>query len=121
MDHVETFCQLREDRRGASASEATRTPLFLLEERTIRLLRVPEGYDLDSDCQVVPTGDEDPTALTDDELLELDEVALAIWRPLGVWGTRPEAEDFAERTAHRYRKWRVYAIPADGQLAQALS
>ena len=48
------------------------------------------------------------------------------WRPVGVWFTREEAETFAAAHAHRWpddrhgKRWQVYCVPADGEMARLL-
>jgi len=37
-----------------------------------------------------------------------------------VFLTRKEADDYGEQNAHNYKKWSVFCIPCEGNLAQLL-
>lgn len=43
------------------------------------------------------------------------------WRTSGVFLTREEGEEFGRSTDYRYAHgWRVYGVPAEGELAQLI-
>jgi hypothetical protein len=43
------------------------------------------------------------------------------WNTEHVFLTRDEAETFAKAKEHRWDKWRVYCVPAEGELARVLN
>jgi hypothetical protein len=43
------------------------------------------------------------------------------WSTEHVFLTRDEAEEFGKAKEHRWDKWRVYCIPAEGELARVLN
>lgn len=123
------------------AAEATRDAIFLLQSRFLNLIEEPYGWELDEEGQLVMMEedadcanerevtlfllagqhDEKPT-LSIQELYERSrDYCVVEWRTESVWLSREEATEWA--TGHTYRfaeGWRVYAVCAEGELAQLI-
>ena len=103
--------------------EATRDPIFLLQERVV----IPNQectaeYDFEADSYCDSITDE----LLNDDVLIKNGWAVATWRTISVFLTREEGESFAEQTSYRYGRgrkgidWMIYCIPCDGELTLIL-
>ena len=120
-------------RSEVSQEEATRDPIFLFQSGEVVVRSEPEGYYHDGDgvrpCGTDgtglcgPLGDDDWEYLTDQQLLDMgDETAIRIWRTELVFADRGEAEAHGCRRAHNYPAgWRVYCVPCEGSLRDALT
>ncbi len=84
--------------RDPKNAECTRDPIFLLQVGRRKWTFV-ENEDNDNDW---------PFVVID-------------WNTEHVFLTRDEAETFAKTKSHRWDKWRVYCVPAEGQLARVLN
>jgi len=110
-------------REQITKEEITRNPIFLLQRRRVYPYHeAAVEHDSEAECFVLPESRE---PLTDDQMLELG-YGFVVWEVVTVMLTREEAEDFGEKTKHRYgqgRKgvdWMVYCMPCEGELAQML-
>lgn len=117
-------------RNKAAYDECTRDPIFLFQRRAWNLTSEPAGYEYVEDHGWVPEGvvtdahdegcDELPEALSWQQLSELG-CAVEEWHTEKVFLSRTEGEDHGKARAYNYLDgWRVYCVPAHGQLAKLL-
>ena len=91
---------------------------------------VPDGMDYlhDDDYRLYYLDDPEKMLVNEYELLEKhgDDIGTLVWLTESVWLDRDEAEAYGESHACHYNNkkkgvgWRVYGIPANGQLARIL-
>lgn len=110
-----------ESRRGQMAyEEATRDPIFLLQRRSVIVVCQdhPE-YRYCDNCEGFHRRDlacEVAQVLSDDDLIE-NEIAVPVWNTVTVYLTREEASAFMKGGSRDYR---VYCVPASGELAEVI-
>lgn len=121
-----------------AATEATRSPVFLFQERIWRVTGLPyrsgDG-EYGHDSEGVILGDtvsgfweprSDAEYLTYEELSEMEDIngvpcAYEEWSTKHVWLSRPEAEAHGEKFSYRYSNgWLVFAVPAASQLVNSI-
>lgn len=119
--------------------EATRDVIFLFQTRTLTPTGwLPEGYDWDPAdggiyCTGEASGERFPVPLVELYGRHGSQVAHSHWQTIGVWLDRDEAEAWGRSQQHNHghqctplletredRLWRVYGVPAEGQLARLL-
>lgn len=116
--------------------ESTRDVIFLFQIRELTWTgNLPSDYEIDEDSNVWEDGvDRDtgnPTTLAQLYRDHGSEYAVESWRTVGVWLDRDEAELWARSQRHNYgdkfdgtsamhRCWRVYGVPAEGELANLI-
>ncbi len=114
--------------RDASACyEGTVSPIFLFQRRCWQLISVPDDHE-EVDGQVYPEGHvDDPDPLTWEDLADMTAgefdvpCAVCSWHTELVFLTREEGHRHGEAKFYNYRDgWRVYAVPAHGELIEAL-
>ena len=99
--------------------EATRDPIFLLQERVAvwaeHSLAVEYNHEVEAFVDI--HGHE----LTTSEAIEAGAGSW-VWRTITVFLTRSEGEDWALARSYRYAHGtRVYCVPAEGALCEALA
>jgi hypothetical protein len=104
--------------------EATRDVIFVFQRRRLRWTgRLPDGYEF-RDRFVFLKGDgeeAEPQTLEAIYKAHGSEYAIETWDVESVWLDRDEAEAWAKAHEYNYRDgWRVYGMPADGELAKLL-
>ena len=120
--------------RERSAAEGTRDVIFLFQSRRWEIVAIPTGYSME-DGEVYRDRDQfNPGFDTDhgeqisgEELSKITQgewdvpCALERWDTEGVFLTREEGETYGENHAYNFPDgWRVYGLPAMGELAQFL-
>jgi hypothetical protein len=99
--------------------EATRDPIFLLQERVPvwSPTAASPAYDHGAEAFV----DDDGKELTTEQAIDAGAGSWA-WRTLTVFLTRYEGESWATARAYRYEHgWRVYCVAAEGDLCGVLA
>lgn len=106
--------------------EATCDVIFVFQQRWLEWTEhVPDGY-FTEDGHMFREEDRDNE---ERECVSLDalhkeygsDVAIETWRTEAVWLDRDEAEEWGANHAYNYSEgWRVYGVPAKGQLAKLL-
>ena len=110
-------------RSDISHEEATRDPIFLLQERVVIPNQDCVG---EYDNEVEAYRDISTDKILDDDDLINNGWAAVMWRTVTVFLTREEGESFAEQTSYRYGRgrknvdWMVYCVPCEGELAKLL-
>jgi hypothetical protein len=104
--------------------ECTRDVIFVFQRRRLRWTgRLPDGYEF-RDSFVFLKGDgrvAEPQTLEAIYAAHGSEYAIETWDVESVWLDRDEAEAWAKAHEYNYRDgWRVYGMPADGELAKLL-
>ncbi len=119
-------------RDSSAFREVTASPVFLFQSKRWQLVQVPEGFEVDEEGDVVPEdwdqdSEEDPVPLSWDKLHAMTEgshdvpCAIFEWHTERVFLTREEGHRHGEAKHYNYRDgWRVYAVPAHGELVEAL-
>jgi hypothetical protein len=127
--------------RDPKNAECTRDPIFLLQVGRRKWTQVPDGMGYDGDSMWVEDTSEVPDwmmpFLAEDGTVDTTEgfwtfvenedndngwpFVVIDWNTEHVFLTRDEAETFAKTKSHRWDKWRVYCVPAEGQLARVLN
>lgn len=120
--------------RQRCEEECTRDVIFLFQVCHRRITHLPDGIE-PSDDGLERVEDEDgnelpePVEVTMDELRKMEgnygePFISEQWFTEGVWLDREEAERFGTRRDYRYgvkgKDWRVYGVPANGELAKLL-
>lgn len=107
--------------REALRREATRDPIFLLQERTPLWSEASVSgvdYDHERECFV---SSEDDSELTDAEAIDLGAGSW-VWRTITVFLTRHEGEEWAAARSYRYAHGtRVYCVAAEGAMCDVLA
>lgn len=126
--------------RDPENRDCTADPIYLLQDGRRQWTEIPDGLEFEDgvlcvvDLEDVPDWirpyideegllNETPEFWRDAESAESSTgfpLVYTEWRTQRVFLTRPEATDFAEATAYRYEKWRVYCVPCEGDLADLL-
>ncbi len=125
MSHVTILGGVEIPTRGdVGLKEATRDPIFLLQEREIRLGDLPVEHSWDSDIERVVIrvmGREKVELSLRDYAHVYSDHVIESWRTSTVWFTREEAQAWLD--SHKYR-WpdgmRVFCVCAEGELARLL-
>jgi hypothetical protein len=127
--------------RDPKNAECTRDPIFLLQVGRRKWTQIPDGMGYDGESMWVEDKEEIPTwmfqFLTQDgtvdetpgfwQFVENEDndnnwpFVIIDWNTEHVFLTRDEAETFAKAKEHRWDKWRVYCVPAEGELARVLN
>ena len=96
--------------------EATKDPIFLFQVREIVVINNDFTYSSDAETFIDCYGGE----YTEEKLLEMGE-AVEKWRTESVWLYRDEAVSWGKNHDYRFSNgWRVYCVPAYGELAEQL-
>jgi hypothetical protein len=120
--------------RERSADEATRDVIFLFQRRRWDVIAIPPGYESEDGLVSVNEDQFNPEfdtyhgeQLSGEQLSKITQgewdvpCALEHWDTEGVFLTRKEGETYGENRAYNYPDgWRVYGVPAEGELAQFL-
>lgn len=119
--------------------ECTRDPIFILQIGVRQWTEIPDGLETDGESFWVS----DPESLPDwihpfveDGSIEAKPdfwaaaesetndsnwpICYTEWHPERVFLTREEAEEYARSREYRWDKWKVFCIPCEGKLAEAL-
>jgi len=108
-------------RGDVGLAEATRDPIFLLQSRQLRWsdADLPIGFEWDEDREVVIDSDGE-TADENHYMLTSAGCVTLFWETERVFFTREEAEKWGQAHAYRWDAWRVWCLPAQGELAALL-
>ena len=107
-------------------AEATANVVFLFQRRLWSVVGLPRGHAMDPDGDVFPEGDPDAAPLSYAKLAKMDRpdggpCAVEKWHTELVFLSREEAEQYGRDKDYNYRHgWRVYGVPACGELAEVL-
>lgn len=103
-------------------SEATRSPIFLLQQRRWMFGEEPPGWMIVADLIENEEDDEEHLPLTYEACGErFREFIVEWWDTVSIFFTREEAEAYGRSRSHRYLDgWRVYCVHAEGELADLL-
>ncbi len=127
--------------RDPKGTDCTRDPIFLLQRCSYQWTEFPSGIDHDGESFVVEDEEELEDWIKpfiDDGVVqrtkEFYKVALEVenehgwpliykeWSTESVFLTRAEGEDWGNSRSYRFPDgWRVYCVPSEGELAEALN
>lgn len=114
---------MKKTREQMAAEEQTRDPIFLLQVGRMIVTdrwRVEWCETCGAPCLSEAPHDCGDTKAAVDFLVDLD-MAQIVWRTVAVYLTREEADARGVEIAHRFPLgWRVYCVPAEGQLRTLL-
>jgi hypothetical protein len=120
--------------RERCEKEMTRDVIFLFQRRDLKIIGMPDGFDMDADGGITQTHDDDgeltePVEWTARQLYSIGlthgdyDVPCVIehWHTESVWLDRDEAEAWGRSHDYRFADgWRVYGVCAEGELAKML-